>query len=95
MRQPSASQKPETSCSDVFVVCWVSHERMDMLPLSSAHGGCGAFGNDAYRTAKDFRQALENEFDEAFSDIAFAITDWSPERRFLGPFRKVFSSNQG
>ena len=57
--------------------------------------GCGAFGNDAYRTAVDFRQALETEFNGAFSDIVFAITDWSPERRFLGPFNKVFSSSNG
>jgi uncharacterized protein (TIGR02452 family) len=52
--------------------------------------GCGAFGNDAYRTALDFRQALQTEFNGGFSDVEFAITDWSPERRFLGPFRKVF-----
>ena len=57
--------------------------------------GCGAFGNDAYRTALDFRKALENEFNGVFSDIVFAITDWSPERRFLGPFNKVFSSSNG
>lgn len=53
--------------------------------------GCGAFGNDTDRTARDFRQALEHEFDEAFSEVVFAITDWSEERRFLGPFREVFS----
>jgi uncharacterized protein (TIGR02452 family) len=53
--------------------------------------GCGAFGNDPNRTAVDFREALENEFRGAFSDVVFAITDWSPERRFLGPFRKVFA----
>jgi uncharacterized protein (TIGR02452 family) len=53
--------------------------------------GCGAFGNDPRRTAMDFRQALENDFRGAFSDIVFAITDWSPERRFLGPFRDVFA----
>jgi uncharacterized protein (TIGR02452 family) len=52
--------------------------------------GCGAFENDPYRTAMDFRQALENKFDGAFSYIIFGITDWSPERRFLGPFRDVF-----
>ena len=53
--------------------------------------GCGAFGNDAERTAGDFRRALEGEFDGAFSDVVFAVTDWSPERRFLGPFRDTFS----
>lgn len=52
--------------------------------------GCGAFANDPQRTAMDFRQALENDFSGAFADIVFAITDWSPERRFLGPFRDVF-----
>lgn len=54
--------------------------------------GCGAFGNDPQRTAVDFRQALENDFQGAFSDIVFAISDWSPARRFLGPFRNVFSA---
>jgi uncharacterized protein (TIGR02452 family) len=55
--------------------------------------GCGAFGNDAHRTAVDFRDALENDFRGAFSDVVFAITDWSPERRFLGPFRDVFAES--
>jgi uncharacterized protein (TIGR02452 family) len=53
--------------------------------------GCGAFANDPHRTAVDFRQALENDFSSAFSDIVFAITDWSQERRFLGPFRDIFA----
>jgi uncharacterized protein (TIGR02452 family) len=52
--------------------------------------GCGAFGNDAHRTARDSRQALEGEFAGAFRRVGFAVTDWSPERRFLGPFREVF-----
>jgi uncharacterized protein (TIGR02452 family) len=54
--------------------------------------GCGAFANDPHRTALDFRQTLENDFSRAFSDIVFAIADWSPERIFLGPFRDVFCS---
>ena len=54
--------------------------------------GCGAFENDPRRTATDFRQAIENEFRGAFSNIVFAITDWSPERRFLGPFRDTFAT---
>jgi len=53
--------------------------------------GCGAFANDPNRTAADFREAFENEFAGAFSDVVFAIVDWSPERRFLGPFRDVFA----
>jgi uncharacterized protein (TIGR02452 family) len=54
--------------------------------------GCGIFANDPYRTAKDFYQALEGNFNGVFSDIVFAITDWSPERRYLGPFRDVFAA---
>jgi uncharacterized protein (TIGR02452 family) len=53
--------------------------------------GCGAFGNDPERTASDFRSALESDYRGAFSEVVFAITDWSPERRFLGPFRDVFA----
>jgi len=56
--------------------------------------GCGAFGNDPQQTAEDFYQALSNEFSGCFSDIVFAICDWSPQRRFLGPFRDVFASHQ-
>lgn len=52
--------------------------------------GCGAFENDAYRTARDFREALETDFKGYFADVVFAVTDWSPQRRFLGPFRDVF-----
>jgi uncharacterized protein (TIGR02452 family) len=55
--------------------------------------GCGAFGNDARRTATDFRHALENDFSGTFTDVVFAIADWSPERKFLGPFRKAFASD--
>jgi uncharacterized protein (TIGR02452 family) len=55
--------------------------------------GCGAFANDTHRTARDFRQALENAYSGAFSNIVFAITDWSPERKFLGPFRDVFADD--
>lgn len=53
--------------------------------------GCGAFGNDAGRTAQDFRNALEGPFIGAFSHIVFAISDWSHDRRFLGPFEEVFA----
>jgi hypothetical protein len=38
-----------------------------------------------------FRQALEGDYSGAFSEVVFAITEWSPERRFLGPFRDVFA----
>jgi uncharacterized protein (TIGR02452 family) len=53
--------------------------------------GCGAFENDPERTAKDFRLALDGDFRGAFSEVVFAITDWSADRRYLGPFRDVFA----
>lgn len=53
--------------------------------------GCGAFGNDAHTAATDFRDALEDDFCEAFADVIFAIPDWSPERKFLAPFRDAFA----
>ena len=56
--------------------------------------GCGAFENDPYRTAADFRDALENDFSGAFADVVFAITDWSPRRKFLGPFRDAFAPDK-
>ncbi len=74
-----------------------------VLTIAQAYGytelilgawGCGAFGNDALRTARDFRNVLDGEFASAFSEVVFAIADWSPERRFLGPFREVFSEDR-
>lgn len=64
---------------------------LDYETLVLGAWGCGAFGNDPERTAADFRDALEGSFRGHFSDVVFAITDWSAERRYLGPFREVFS----
>lgn len=70
-----------------------------VLSIASSYGyealvlgawGCGAFGNDPTETAESFRDELEINFANAFSEIVFAITDWSQKRRFLGPFRDVF-----
>ena len=74
-----------------------------VLAIASAYGyetlvlgawGCGAFENDPHTTAVDFREALENEFRGHFSDVLFAITDWSNDRKYLGPFREVFTSSR-
>lgn len=71
-----------------------------ILDIAHVHGyralvlgawGCGAFANDPHRTAVDFRHALKTKFRGRFSHIVFAVTDWSPERRFLGPFRDAFA----
>jgi uncharacterized protein (TIGR02452 family) len=52
--------------------------------------GCGVFGNDGREIAELFRKALAEQFSDLFSRIVFAVTDWSPERRFIGPFEGVF-----
>ncbi len=53
--------------------------------------GCGAFKNDPHRTAHDFRKALETHFSGAFAEVVFAISDRSPDRKTLGPFRDAFA----
>ena len=53
--------------------------------------GCGAFHNDPATVALDFRTALVGDFSGAFDHVVFAITDWSVDRRYLSPFREVFS----
>lgn len=52
--------------------------------------GCGVFGNDGREIAELFRVALAEQFVNRFSKVIFAVTDWSPERRFIGPFEEVF-----
>lgn len=54
--------------------------------------GCGAFKNDPRRVASIFRTAITDDFDGCFREIVFAISDWSPERRFLAPFRDMFAT---
>jgi len=53
--------------------------------------GCGAFHNDPVAIAGFFRDALIGEYLGAFDDAVFAITDWSPDRRYLAPFRNAFA----
>jgi uncharacterized protein (TIGR02452 family) len=52
--------------------------------------GCGAFGNNSAEVAALFQQALTTEYRGVFSRIVFAITDWSAESKFIGPFRYSF-----
>ena len=76
-------------------------ERIDrVLAVAAAHDytdlvlgawGCGAFGNDPRTTAEAFRCSLTRSFVGRFDRVVFAITDWSPERQFLGPFRDTFA----
>lgn len=55
--------------------------------------GCGMFGNDPTSTALVFRELLEGEFLGCFGEVVFAVTDWSPERKFLGPFANALLTN--
>jgi len=50
--------------------------------------GCGAFGNDGSQIAQLFRQALRENFCGTYSQVIFAILDWSREGRFIGPFQR-------
>jgi len=69
-----------------------------VMAAASAHGaralvlgawGCGAFGNDTPTIAGLFREELD-AWAAAFDRVIFAVTDWSPERRFIGPFEREF-----
>lgn len=42
--------------------------------------------------AETFHDALSGPYDGVFETIVFAITDWSPERRFIGPFAARFGA---
>jgi len=76
---------------------------LKVLAVAERHGhrslvlgawGCGAFGNDGNQIAGLFRQALEENFRGAFDHVLFAITDWSEDERFIGPFLKTFGDGQ-
>jgi hypothetical protein len=46
---------------------------------------------DSAMMAAIFVEALM-EFGGAFSEIVFAVTDWSPEQRFIVPLQHVFAA---
>jgi len=73
-----------------------------VLAIAAIHGhealvlgawGCGVFGNDGREIAELFRAALDGPFAAMFSEVVFAVTDWSPQRRFIGPFEEVFGGS--
>lgn len=73
----------------VWKVLAVAHRHgVDGLVLGA--WGCGAFGNDPQMVAGLFREALMVDFRGTFARVIFAVTDWSPEEKFIGPFYKVF-----
>ena len=48
--------------------------------------GCGAFGNDGNVIAGLFKRAFQENYRGVFDRVIFAITDWSPDNRYIGPF---------
>lgn len=77
----------------------MKHRTRRVLEIARAYGynslvlgawGCGAFENDPKSTAVLFKESLLGDFAGSFREIVFAITDWSPDRRFLGVFRDEF-----
>jgi uncharacterized protein (TIGR02452 family) len=70
-------------------------QAFDYSALVLGAWGCGAFGNDPARTARDYHAALAGEFAGAFVQVVFAIADWSPERRYLAPFAAALASRTG
>ena len=58
--------------------------------------GCGVFRNDPQMVAQEFRSFILEDpaFAGAFDRVVFAILDWSPEKRFIGPFEKTFDAER-
>ncbi|MBC7527586.1 MAG: TIGR02452 family protein [Chthonomonadaceae bacterium] len=80
----------------------IMESRIDRVPLiAQAYDyrmivlgawGCGAFRNDPVAVSKLFRKAILEKFLGNFEEIVFAISDWSPDRRFLTPFQHEFET---
>jgi uncharacterized protein (TIGR02452 family) len=71
------------------VLAVAAEQRHDTLVLGA--WGCGAFGCDGDLIAGLFAEALSTNFHGVFERVEFAITDWSPERRFIRPFAEATS----
>ena len=72
------------------------------LAIAAAHGhlrlvlgawGCGVFGNDPKGVAAAFARELGGAYAGVFDEVVFAVLDWSPERRFIGPFVEHFGTS--
>jgi uncharacterized protein (TIGR02452 family) len=79
----------------------MSKRIIKVLSVASKHGhdslllgawGCGAFGNDSRIVAQLFHNALSKNFRNAYKRVVFAVLDWSPDRRFIGPFKQIFKN---
>lgn len=93
----NAAALPPARRAEIGPAMW--QRILKVLAAGIAHGhdsivlgawGCGAFGNDGAEIALLFRQALEENFRGAYSQVIFAVLDWSREKRFIVPFQRAF-----
>jgi uncharacterized protein (TIGR02452 family) len=94
----NAARIPPERQQEIPATMW--RRILKVLALGAAHRhdgivlgawGCGAFGGDGRQMASLFRRALEQNFRGVYRQVAFAIVDWSAERRFIGPFEDAFA----
>ena len=95
----NAKRVPTSKRHEIGPAMWLRILKVLSVGISHGHNsivlgawGCGAFGNDAYDMAQLFRKALDDSFRGSYQRVVFAIVDWSPDSRFIGPFEKVFQS---
>ena len=68
-------------------------ERHNHRNLVLGAWGCGAFRNDGAIISGLFKKALKENFRGAFNHVVFAITDWSEDEKFIGPFKDTFGGS--
>ena len=93
----NARKVPESRKQEIAGEMW--KRILKVLAAGVVHGhnaivpgawGCGAFGLDGTEIAGMFRRAIEDNFRGAYREVVFAIVDWSPEKKFIGPFEQAF-----
>lgn len=96
---PNAKRAPAARQGAILPAMWTRILKVLAIGLQHGHDaivlgawGCGAFGNDSGEVATLFHRALTENFPGAYRHVIFAIVDWSPEKRFVGPFQKAFGA---
>lgn len=91
-----------TRQDEIHQAMWVRILRVLAIAVEHGHQtlvlgawGGGAFGNDCEIIAQLFGKALKERFAGAFERVIFAVTDWSEDQHFIGPFRRVFGPPAG
>jgi uncharacterized protein (TIGR02452 family) len=92
---------PPERQSEILPAMWLRILKVLAAGVHHAHDsivlgawGCGAFGNNGSDIASLFRKALAENFKGAYRQVIFAIVDWSPEKKFIGPFQHAFARGQ-